>query len=322
DYNIYHRDLSEGNVLVVNTKRSSLEKPGKTIKVLEPLLIDFDHARRKNDDVMDQMLSRTGTLPFMSILNLAGHTNHLTLIDECESFLYLFVWKCIIGFARCQLSLPATTKLMQTVTGKNSTSHTLLFKGVTSGSKGKAALDPAKANPVERGEAQPVQGGAPHPPIKKMKVHQWVSNQSIEAIEDAKRLHMDSWNTFTVVLKELRPEFRRLEDFFQDLRDVLFTWEGGSGAIITKVKKTMAKATAGPTHQRTDHTDPRGSTSDLKVKDPPIMVDLSNRLLWSLEDMKSDNTTESTVEMHDPLLERAKHEKEVTANFLAVMMAE
>ncbi|KAJ1644269.1 hypothetical protein IWQ61_010437 [Dispira simplex] len=297
DYNIYHRDLSEGNLLVVDTKHSSLEKPGKTIKAPEPLLVGFDHARHKDDDVVDQKLSRTGTLPFMSILNLAGHTNHLTFIDECESFLYLFFWKCIIGLARCQLSLTVTTKPKKTATGKNITSHTPLSKGVAGGSKGKATLDPAKANLVECGKAQPVQGGAPRPSFEEKMAHQWVSNQSIEAIEDAKRLHMESRNNFTVVLKELRPEFRCLEDFFQDLRDALFTWEGGSGAIIT-AKKTMAKATACPMYQRTGRTDPL------------FMVNMSNWLLLShIEDMEGDNTTESTVEMCDPLQERAKHEE-------------
>ncbi|KAJ1656419.1 hypothetical protein IWQ61_004011 [Dispira simplex] len=309
-YGIYHRDLSEGNVLVVENEIPNLKEPGKTEKNPVPLLIDFDHARLKNDEVVDQMSSRTGTLPFMSILNLAGHTNHLTFIDECESFLYLFVWKCIIGFARCQISLPATTKLMTTVTGKNSTSHPPLSKGVAGGSKGKAPLDPAKANPVGRGEAQPVQGGAPHPSFEEKMVHHWVSNEPIEAIEDMKRLHMDSRATFTMVLKGLRPEFRQLWFFFHDLRDALFTWEGGSGAIITE-KETTAKATAGPSRQRTGRTD------------PVILLDKLRQLrMGRLPEKNNINTTESTVEMHDPLLERAKYEEEVTENFLAVMFPE
>ncbi|KAJ1654285.1 hypothetical protein IWQ61_005760 [Dispira simplex] len=179
--------------------------------ILEPLLIDFDHARYKDDDTVDQMLSRTGTLPFMSILNLAGHTDHLTFIDECKSFLYLFVWKCIIGFARCHISLMTTTKPKKTAMGKNATSHTPLSEGVTSGSKEMAALDPAKVNPVVRGEAKPVQDGTPHSPIKKKMVHQWASNESIE---DVKCLHVDSWINFTVALYELRLEFRRFQPLF------------------------------------------------------------------------------------------------------------
>ncbi|KAJ1641829.1 hypothetical protein IWQ61_010714 [Dispira simplex] len=309
-YSIYHRDLFEGNVLVVENEMPDRDKPDKIKKNPVPLLIDFDHARLKSDDVVDQMLSRTGTLPFMSIFNLAGHTNHLTFIDECESFLYLFVWKCIIGFARCQLSLLATTKLMKTVTGKNSTSHTLLSKGVTSGSKGKAALDSAKVNPVERGEAQPVQGGAPHPSFEEEMVHQWDSNESIEAIEKLKRLHMESRNNFTVVLDELRPEFRGLRPFFHRLHEALFTWEGGSGAIITE------EATAG-------HTDPQGLASDLEVTDPDIVLGIFHKLrMGRLPEEKNDNTKESTVEMHDPLLEHAKHEEEVAAKFLTVMLPE
>ncbi|KAJ1643125.1 hypothetical protein IWQ61_010563, partial [Dispira simplex] len=198
DYKIYHRDLSEGNVLVVETQVPDRKAQGKTVTMLKPLLIDFDHARRKNDDVMDQMLSRTGTLPFMSILNLADHAKHLTFIDECESFLYLFVWKCIIGFARCQLSPPATTKPKKTTTGKGATSHTPLSKGVTGGNKAKAPLDSAKVNLVERGKAQPIQDVASRPLFKKKVVHQWVSNESMEAIEKVKRLHMESRNNFTV----------------------------------------------------------------------------------------------------------------------------
>ncbi|KAJ1649013.1 hypothetical protein IWQ61_009767 [Dispira simplex] len=140
---------------VVENEMPDPKAPKETVTILDPLLIDFDHARHKDDNVADQMLSRMGTLPFMSILNLAGHAKHLTFIDECESFLYLFVWKYIIGFSRCQMSLTTTTKPKKTATGKNATSHTPLSKGVTGGSKEKAALDPAKANPVVRGEAKP-----------------------------------------------------------------------------------------------------------------------------------------------------------------------
>ncbi|KAJ1642459.1 hypothetical protein IWQ61_010624, partial [Dispira simplex] len=193
--------------------------------------------------------------------------------------------------------------------------------GVAGGSKGKAPLDPAKANLVERGEAQPVQGGAPHPSFEEKKVHQWVSNQSIKAIEDVKRLHMDSRNTFTVVLDELRPEFRRLRGFFHDLRDALFTWEGGSGAIIT-AKEITAKATAGPSHPRTGHMDPQGLASDPQVKNTEVKLSLAEKLRRRRHRKRNMNTTESTVEMHDPLLERAKHEKAVTENFYAVMFPE
>ncbi|KAJ1967606.1 hypothetical protein IWQ62_001749 [Dispira parvispora] len=110
DYGIYHRDLSEGNVLVVETEITHPMNPNETLIVLLPLLIDFDHARIEGDDVTNKMLSRVGTLPFMSILNLAGRTDKLSFLDECESFLYLYLWKCTIGFARYQLSPPDVHK--------------------------------------------------------------------------------------------------------------------------------------------------------------------------------------------------------------------
>ncbi|KAJ1967605.1 hypothetical protein IWQ62_001748, partial [Dispira parvispora] len=50
DYGIYHRDLSEGNVLVVETEITHPMNPNETLIVLFPLLIDFDHARIEGDD--------------------------------------------------------------------------------------------------------------------------------------------------------------------------------------------------------------------------------------------------------------------------------
>ncbi|KAJ1642269.1 hypothetical protein IWQ61_010646, partial [Dispira simplex] len=108
----------------------------------------------------------------------------------------------------------------------------------------------------------------------------------------------------------LRPEFRGLRHLFHDLRDALFTWEGGSGAIITE-KKTTAKATAGPTQPRTDHM-------DLKS----MLAKFDQVKMETHPEEENNNTTEPTVEMHDPLLERAKHEKTVTDKFYAVMFPE
>ncbi|KAJ1950377.1 hypothetical protein IWQ62_006578, partial [Dispira parvispora] len=83
DLGVYHRDLSEGNVLVRVVDG-----------VPRPLLIDFDHARLRSDPLNDNMGSRTGTVPFMSILNLAGRSNQLSIADELESLFYLWssVW--------------------------------------------------------------------------------------------------------------------------------------------------------------------------------------------------------------------------------------
>ncbi|KAJ1650306.1 hypothetical protein IWQ61_008859 [Dispira simplex] len=60
------------------------------------------------------MESRTGTIPFMSILNLAGHSDHLTILDKLESFLYLWAWKCTIGFSSSEITHPRATKMSTT----------------------------------------------------------------------------------------------------------------------------------------------------------------------------------------------------------------
>ncbi|KAJ1642261.1 hypothetical protein IWQ61_010648, partial [Dispira simplex] len=250
DYKICHRDLSEGNVLVVEIESPHLTKPNETVIVLEPLLIDFDHARLKGDDAVGQMQLRTGTLPFMSILNLAGKTSTLTFLDECESFLYLFLWKCIIRFARCQISLPAITKPNIATASKDTVAFANpkpLSQNVASGTGENAAL-----NLVGHEEAQSLRDVVHHPKFQEKEVHQWASNEPIKCIEAWKRLHMHSGDTFSTVLKELRPEFRGLWTLFQNLQDALFKWEGGSGALVTRMWKAIVEARAGDTDSLED----------------------------------------------------------------------
>ncbi|KAJ1649012.1 hypothetical protein IWQ61_009766 [Dispira simplex] len=151
-------------------------------------------------------------------------------------------------------------------------------------------------------------------------VHKWASHESIE---DVKRLHMDSRINFTMVLYELRPEFRRLGDLFLDLRDALFTWNDGSGAITCEVSKSEVEGTASPANQWTGHADPQGLASYLEDQHIFDMVDISHQLrMRYLEDMDNISTIESTIEMCDPLLERAEHEEAVTEKFFAVMFSE
>ncbi|KAJ1655890.1 hypothetical protein IWQ61_004444 [Dispira simplex] len=78
DCKLYHRDLSEGNVLVCECDGDPY-----------PLFIDFDHARLCSDVGNDNMRFGRGTVPFMSMLNLAGYPSKLSIVDELESFLYL-----------------------------------------------------------------------------------------------------------------------------------------------------------------------------------------------------------------------------------------
>ncbi|KAJ1969658.1 hypothetical protein IWQ62_000485 [Dispira parvispora] len=261
DYGIYHRDLSEGNVLVVETEITHPMNPNETLIVLLPLLIDLDHARRNDDDVTGEMLSRVGTLPFMSILNLAGRTDKLSFLDECESFLYLYLWKCVIGFSR----------------------HLI-----------------------------------PPPDVRNEKlVHEWASHKPLDIIERTKRNHMHSRDTFTDVVKQLRPEFQRLRSFFHELRHALFTWEGGSGAIVTVVEKTTEKIATSSTNQGTGNTDLQGPASDLNIKAPV------NPLLMELFPEPGDSSAPTpTAENVDPILKRFDHQQEVAKKFYTVVMFE
>ncbi|KAJ1641954.1 hypothetical protein IWQ61_010688, partial [Dispira simplex] len=96
----------------------------------------------------------------------------------------------------------------------------------------------------------------------------------------------------------------------------LFTWEGGSGAIKYEISESESEVEVEGT------VDPQGLVSDVKDEDTSGMSDTSDWLSSIfLEDMENNSTTEYIVELHDPLLERAKHEKAVTRKFYAVMMS-
>ncbi|KAJ1968402.1 hypothetical protein IWQ62_001268 [Dispira parvispora] len=261
DYGIYHRDLSEGNVLVVEKEITHPMNPSITAIAQVPLLIDFDYARREGDDVTGEMLSRVGTLPFMSILNLAGRKDKLSFLDECESFLFLYLWKCTIGFARHQVSPPDVRK-------------------------------------------------------KKL-VHQWASNDPLDSIELVKRNHMDSQRNFTAVLKQLRPEFESRKALFHSLRDALFSWEGGSGAIVTEVEKTTEKIATSSTNQGTGNTDLQELASDLKTK-----ATVKPLLMRFFPEPGDSSAPTPTVEPVDPLEKRFDHQQEVAKKFYTVVMSE
>ncbi|KAJ1966698.1 hypothetical protein IWQ62_002301 [Dispira parvispora] len=99
DCQVYHQDLSEGNVLVRENNGDHY-----------PLLIDFDNGRLRSDTVNDNMRLGIGTVPFMSILNLAGYSHKLSVLDELGSFLYLSVWKCTIGFTPPDITRSKTAR--------------------------------------------------------------------------------------------------------------------------------------------------------------------------------------------------------------------
>ncbi|KAJ1656902.1 hypothetical protein IWQ61_003604 [Dispira simplex] len=175
DYKIYHCDLSEGNVLVVEIESPHPTKPNVTVIVLEPLLIDFDHARLKDDNI-DQM------------------------------------------------------------------------------------------------------------------------------------------DNFNIILKELCPEFKRLRTLFQGLRDALFKWEGGSGALVTTVEKTTVEA-------RADDMDSLEGVSNWKLEATDDDDEARRQLRAKYHEIKERIIFKRYIEeTHDPLEDRAKHEDAVAENFYTAVI--
>ncbi|KAJ2708672.1 hypothetical protein H4R19_004636, partial [Coemansia spiralis] len=83
---ILHRDISIYNILV---RRFGNEVGG--------MLIDLDNAIRMTGDHIAARSSRTGTLPFMSIGNLAANNVKRTALDDWESALYILCWQGTLG---------------------------------------------------------------------------------------------------------------------------------------------------------------------------------------------------------------------------------
>ncbi|KAI8318499.1 hypothetical protein GQ54DRAFT_300272, partial [Martensiomyces pterosporus] len=79
---LLHRDMSTSTILVV---RSPLDG------TVHGLLVDFDCAISVGVD-RKARLERTGTLPFMSVLNPEANWLERTELDDWESFLYLVCW--------------------------------------------------------------------------------------------------------------------------------------------------------------------------------------------------------------------------------------
>ncbi|KAJ1650577.1 hypothetical protein IWQ61_008655 [Dispira simplex] len=208
EFGIYHRDLSEGNVLV--HKRNG---------EVYPLLIDFDHSRLESDEENDTMESWTGTIPFMSILNLAGHSNHLTILDELESFLYLWAWKCTIGFSSSEITRPRETEM-----GTTSLQDT-----------SRQRWNPYKAIPASWMNAHPRMGGAraglprkeyfytPQPNVPM--IHLWAMSNLRTISLSSKVKGLLTVEGFQAIVDDLRPEFRKLRPLFLKLREILFDWD-------------------------------------------------------------------------------------------------
>ncbi|KAJ1948711.1 hypothetical protein IWQ62_006853, partial [Dispira parvispora] len=200
---VYHRDLSEGNVLV-------REYGGEPY----PLLIDFDHARLCSDIVDHSMRFGTGTVPFMSILNLAGYSHKLSILDELESFLYFWVWKCTIGFAPSNIIRDRTAPNTPQVPPMQPIVNPLvrvLARLKLINRKSVALVQRSKCR-----VGQTIQ----------LKIRSWAKGDPGSECLDVKFLHTSSDGTFNEVLEELRPEFQLFKPLFLKLRSILFDWDG------------------------------------------------------------------------------------------------
>ncbi|KAJ1654674.1 hypothetical protein IWQ61_005444 [Dispira simplex] len=203
DLGVYHRDLSEGNVLV----RQQHGFP-------YPLLIDFDHARLCTDDRNDGMHSRTGTVPFMSILNLAGRSQSLSIVDELESFMYLWVWKCSIGFSPSH------------ITRSNAASNT---PQVSSPQPSRASVTPDACTRLHVTSHKPTSSAQKSKLLvdetEQPSVRMWAKGDPGRSCLNAKIWHTSNGMSFSLVLEDFPPEFNALKPLLLKLRKALFDWD-------------------------------------------------------------------------------------------------
>ncbi|KAJ1652930.1 hypothetical protein IWQ61_006843 [Dispira simplex] len=224
DCQVYHRDLSEGNVLV-------RECDGDPF----PLLIDFDHGRLCSDVDNDNMWSRTGTVPFLSILNLAGYSHKLTIVDELESLLYLWVWKCTIGFTSADI-----TRTRSTTTVPNS------FQAISAQSPNSLLVQCMSRTKLTNQNPATLARLSKHHvgPAKQPLIRSWAKGELGDECLLAKYNNTLYDATFGPVLNELRPEFRMLKPLFLELRKILFDWDGKQSLFLLKTtsgRKTEAQ---------------------------------------------------------------------------------
>ncbi|KAJ1965309.1 hypothetical protein IWQ62_002699, partial [Dispira parvispora] len=186
-----------------------------------PLLVDFDHARLCSDTMDGSMRFGMGTVPFMSILNLAGYSHKLSILDELESFLYLLVWKCTIGFTPSDITRGKTARNTPQVTSVKSSANPLvkLVTRLKLTNRKSAAL-------VQRSKHRVGQN-------KQLKIRSWAKGGPRGECLAAKYLHTSSDGPFELVLEELRPEFQVFKPLLLNLRRILFDWDGEQASFIS-----------------------------------------------------------------------------------------
>ncbi|KAJ1649384.1 hypothetical protein IWQ61_009516 [Dispira simplex] len=279
---VYHRDLSEGNVLV----RENNGDP-------YPLLIDFDHARLCSDTGNDNMRCGMGTVPFMSMLNLAGYSNKHTVVDELESFLYLWVWKCTIGFSptditrtRCTAMAPNSSQTTSAQPSANPRVQPVSRSKLTN--QNFTALARSSNHSV---------GAAMQPSVR-----MWAKGEPGGDCLRAKFIDTTSDITFGSVLDELRPEFRMLKPLFLELRGILFDWDGKqSSYLLGKRSGGKTMVWQGRSRRGRNSRGPTKTNANIKLEADPQSGNASTSINRTEIDLYCDRLISRAEEAGDIL---------------------
>ncbi|KAJ1642488.1 hypothetical protein IWQ61_010622 [Dispira simplex] len=167
----------------------------------------------------------------MSILNLAGYSDELTILDELESFLYLWVWKCTIGFSPSEITRSRATKTGTTTQqgtpdqrSKSSNVERPSWKTATS-----------RMGNAPTGQTQAESSFTPQPKVPSVRL--WATGNPGTDCLTAKCKDTSSHSAFDSVLDDLRPEFWKLRPLFLELREILFDWDVEQGVKNTGRKR-------------------------------------------------------------------------------------
>ncbi|KAJ1960319.1 hypothetical protein IWQ62_004275 [Dispira parvispora] len=284
DLGVYHRDLSEGNVLVHLQHGTPY-----------PLLIDFDHARLRSDPRNDNIHSRTGTVPFMSILNLAGRSNQLTIVDELESFLYLWVWKCTIGFSPLDITRSKTSTSASQVAISQKTSAS-----VSERVSRRFATSHKPTSTSQRSEL-------PVDETEQPSVRLWAKGDPGTACLNAKLKDTSNGLSLKAVLKELQPEFISLTPLFLKLRKALFDWDGQQALFTEQEPEETSSRRINP---------PRGKNLDVSNR---RLVDAMMEGVYQEEQAIMSNALADDEEYFERLSSRVKHVDAILKKLTGIM---
>ncbi|KAJ1660313.1 hypothetical protein IWQ61_000742 [Dispira simplex] len=151
----------------------------------------------------------------MSILSLAGCSQSLSIVDEIESFLYLWVWKCSIGFSPSHITRFNTASNTPQVSSPQPSVASISRDLCT-------RLHITSHKPTSPSQKSTLPGDE----TKQPSVRLWAKGDPGSDCLDAKLKDTANSMSFSLVLKDLPPEFEKLKPLFLELRKALFDWDG------------------------------------------------------------------------------------------------